>query len=84
MSSEYPFSTKAKENQIHLRILETTDLHVHIHPYDYYADQSSDRVGLARAATMIERLRGDAARWAITWLMSTDWATAQCILCSKR
>ena len=33
---------------VKLRILETTDLHVNIFPYDYYRDAADDTVGLAR------------------------------------
>ena len=35
----HPFSARAQANQAHLRIMETTDLHVHVFPYDYYADK---------------------------------------------
>ena len=31
----HPFSARAQAGQAHLRIKETTDLHVHIFPYDY-------------------------------------------------
>ena len=30
----HPFSARAAANQAHLRVMETTDLHVHIFPYD--------------------------------------------------
>lgn len=40
-----------------LRILATSDLHVHLYPYDYYADRQAHAYGLARTATLIERLR---------------------------
>jgi 2',3'-cyclic-nucleotide 2'-phosphodiesterase/3'-nucleotidase len=49
------------DRQVHLRILETTDLHVHVLPYDYYADRASDSVGLARTATLIAEMRAEAA-----------------------
>ena len=52
--------TKAS-GRVHLRVLETTDLHMHIWPYDYYTDQPSVSVGLARTATLIRRLRSAAA-----------------------
>ena len=50
----HPFSAYAAANQAHLRIMETTDLHVHIYPYDYYADKPRDTVGLARTASLIK------------------------------
>ena len=30
----HPFSARAQANQAHLRLMETTDLHVHVFPYD--------------------------------------------------
>ena len=30
----HPFSLRAASTQAHLRIMETTDLHVHVFPYD--------------------------------------------------
>ena len=46
----HPFSARAQAGQAHLRIMETTDLHVHVFPYDYYADKPVDTVGLSRTA----------------------------------
>ncbi len=43
-----------------LRLIETTDLHFHIMPYDYFADRPAPGSGLASAATLIRDLR-DAA-----------------------
>lgn len=56
----HPFSARARANQAHLRIMETTDLHVHVFPYDYYADRPSDLVGLARTANHINDVRSEA------------------------
>jgi 2',3'-cyclic-nucleotide 2'-phosphodiesterase/3'-nucleotidase len=56
----HPFAVRAQEGQAHLRIMETTDLHVHILPYDYYADKEVDTVGLARTASLIEQVRAEA------------------------
>ncbi len=56
----HPFSASAATNQAHLRIMETTDLHVHIWPYDYYADRERDTMGLARTASIINDIRGEA------------------------
>lgn len=57
----HPFSAQAGANQAHLRIMETTDLHVHVFPYDYYADRPVDTVGLARTAALIDAVRAEAA-----------------------
>jgi 2',3'-cyclic-nucleotide 2'-phosphodiesterase/3'-nucleotidase len=56
----HPFSVRAMSNQAHLRIMETTDLHVHVHPYDYYGDRPTDTVGLSRVATIIQNIRSEA------------------------
>ena len=56
----HPFSVRAASNQAHLRIMETTDLHVHVFPYDYYGDRPVDTVGLARTASLIGEIRAEA------------------------
>jgi 2',3'-cyclic-nucleotide 2'-phosphodiesterase/3'-nucleotidase len=56
----HPFSVQAAANQVHLRLMETTDLHVHVFPYDYYADRPNDTMGLSRTATIIDRIRAEA------------------------
>jgi 2',3'-cyclic-nucleotide 2'-phosphodiesterase/3'-nucleotidase len=56
----HPFSARANTNQAHLRIMETTDLHVHVFPYDYYADKPVDTVGLARTTAHINAVRAEA------------------------
>jgi 2',3'-cyclic-nucleotide 2'-phosphodiesterase/3'-nucleotidase len=56
----HPFSARAQANQAHLRIMETTDLHVHVFPYDYYGDRPNDTMGLARTASIIEAIRAEA------------------------
>ncbi len=55
----HPFSANAATNQAHLRLMETTDLHVHVFPYDYYADRPVDTVGLSRTASIIEDVRAE-------------------------
>ncbi|WP_445500984.1 bifunctional 2',3'-cyclic-nucleotide 2'-phosphodiesterase/3'-nucleotidase [Microvirga sp. G4-2] len=45
---------------VKLRIMETTDLHVNILPYDYYRDAPDDTVGLARTATLVKAARAEA------------------------
>jgi 2',3'-cyclic-nucleotide 2'-phosphodiesterase/3'-nucleotidase len=40
--------------------METTDLHVHVYPYDYYGDRPVDTVGLARTASIIREIRDEA------------------------
>jgi 2',3'-cyclic-nucleotide 2'-phosphodiesterase/3'-nucleotidase len=55
----HPFSANASANQVHLRFMETTDLHVHVFPYDYYSDKPTDTVGLARTASIIKEIRDE-------------------------
>ncbi|WP_411837288.1 bifunctional 2',3'-cyclic-nucleotide 2'-phosphodiesterase/3'-nucleotidase [Paracoccus sp. ME4] len=43
-----------------LRILATSDLHMHLLPYDYLANRPSDRIGLARTAGLIQARRAEA------------------------
>ncbi len=46
-------------SEVQLRILETTDIHVNVVDYDYYADKPSVAVGLARTATLIKQARSE-------------------------
>ncbi|KQT88486.1 bifunctional 2',3'-cyclic-nucleotide 2'-phosphodiesterase/3'-nucleotidase [Aurantimonas sp. Leaf443] len=56
----HPFSARAQANQTHLRLMGTTDLHVNVFPYDYYADKEVDTVGLARTAAIVASIRAEA------------------------
>ena len=56
----HPFAAQAQAGQAHLRIMETTDVHVHVYPYDYYGDRPVDTVGLARTASLINDIRAEA------------------------
>lgn len=56
----HPFAVLAAAGQAHLRIMETTDVHVAVFPYDYYADAPNDTLGLARTAAIIEQIRAEA------------------------
>lgn len=56
----HPFSARAEAGQAHLRIMETTDLHVHVWPYDYYADRQADTMGLSRTAALVQDVRAEA------------------------
>ncbi len=50
----------AQDRTVHLRVIETTDLHMHLLPYDYYADCHRDGIGLLAAAELIEEARAEA------------------------
>lgn len=45
---------------VDLRIMETTDIHVHLVDYDYYSDKASTSLGLAKTATLIKAARAEA------------------------
>ncbi len=40
-------------DQVHLRLLATTDLHAHLLPFDYFTDTRASGIGLARLADLI-------------------------------
>ncbi len=53
-------ASAAESTRLTLRILETTDLHVNVVPYDYYRDAPDDTVGLAKTATLLQAARAEA------------------------
>ena len=50
----------AQAQQIKLRIMGTTDVHMHLLAYDYYQDKAVEEYGLARTATLIKAARAQA------------------------
>ena len=50
----------ATATEVRLRILETTDLHMHLMAYDYYQDKSTDQYGLSRTLSLIKAARAEA------------------------
>lgn len=57
----HPFAAHASPRQAHLRLMETTDIHVNVLPYDYYADQPNETLGLARTASLIDAVRAESS-----------------------
>ena len=45
--------------QLKLRILGTTDIHMNLLAWDYYQDQPSEEYGLARTATLMKAARAE-------------------------
>jgi 2',3'-cyclic-nucleotide 2'-phosphodiesterase/3'-nucleotidase len=45
---------------LQVRILETTDIHMHLLSWDYYQDKPTDEYGLARTAALIQAARAEA------------------------
>jgi 2',3'-cyclic-nucleotide 2'-phosphodiesterase / 3'-nucleotidase len=50
----------AAPTRLHLRLLETSDLHMFVYDYDYYQGRQDNTVGLAKVATLIKEARGEA------------------------
>jgi 2',3'-cyclic-nucleotide 2'-phosphodiesterase/3'-nucleotidase len=47
------------DSNVQLRILETSDIHMHVVDYDYFQDQPSVTVGLARTAALLAVARDE-------------------------
>ena len=56
-----PDASQIDADLFHLRLLATTDLHVHLVPWDYYGNRSAASSGLARTATLIAAARAEIA-----------------------
>ncbi|MGL5735264.1 MAG: metallophosphoesterase, partial [Beijerinckiaceae bacterium] len=57
MASLLPAAVNAQTPRLKLRVMETTDLHVNVLPYDYFRDGNDETVGLARTAALIKAAR---------------------------
>ena len=53
------FSGFALAATIDLRVMETTDIHTNIMDFDYYKDKATDKLGLARVATLVRKARAE-------------------------
>ncbi len=49
----------AQAADVRLRLLETTDVHMHLLNYDYYQDKPTEQFGLAKTATLIAAARAE-------------------------
>jgi 2',3'-cyclic-nucleotide 2'-phosphodiesterase / 3'-nucleotidase len=61
--------TKRSRLRTNLRILATTDLHMHLTSHDYYADRADPTVGLTRTASLIHAARIEAEKANVTTLL---------------
>lgn len=61
MNTPRPRALAVGPAEAHLRLMQTTDLHMHVLPYDYYADRPAETSGLAHAAGLIVRRRAEVA-----------------------
>jgi 2',3'-cyclic-nucleotide 2'-phosphodiesterase/3'-nucleotidase len=52
-----PQAPEMLPDRAHLRIMATTDLHAHVHAYDYFTDQPNGTLGLARIAPLVAAQR---------------------------
>lgn len=57
----FPGTQPADLRTVQLRLIETTDLHLHLLPYDYYTDRPMPGLGLASAARLIDQARAEVA-----------------------
>lgn len=60
MTADMPAPT-AGQKRLSLRILATTDLHMHLLPYNYLTGRPCEHTGLARTASLITRRRNETA-----------------------
>ncbi len=51
--------TPSIADTIHLRIVETTDIHANVMDYDYYKDIPSLKIGLVRTATLVQQAQAE-------------------------
>lgn len=54
------FCVTAQAADVKLRVMQTTDLHMHALNFDYYRNKEVDDFGLARTATLIREARAEA------------------------
>ena len=54
-----PNTTKPRVRHATLRLMETSDLHAHLVPYDYFGNRDAPAVGFARTASLIETARSE-------------------------
>lgn len=60
MTLTTPGAEQAQETSAHIRILATSDLHMNLNGFDYYADTPDPTVGLTRTASLIRKARQQA------------------------
>lgn len=61
MMQPFPFVQAAANAEAQLRLMATTDLHMHLFPFDYLNDRATGATGLARAAAVVGAMRAGAA-----------------------
>ena len=52
-------ATSKVQSQVELRIMETTDIHTNLLSFDYYKNDQSPKVGLAKTATLVKQARSE-------------------------
>ena len=55
----FGFASSVMADTINLRVIETTDIHANVMDYDYYKGKPSLKIGLARAATLVQQARAE-------------------------
>ncbi|GAA0351120.1 bifunctional 2',3'-cyclic-nucleotide 2'-phosphodiesterase/3'-nucleotidase [Bowmanella denitrificans] len=54
-----PPVVKPAPAQVTLRVMETTDIHMYLANYDYFAQSASETIGFANTATLIKQARAE-------------------------
>ncbi|WP_017445365.1 bifunctional 2',3'-cyclic-nucleotide 2'-phosphodiesterase/3'-nucleotidase [Gayadomonas joobiniege] len=52
-------NTETPKDTVHLRVMETTDIHMYLANYDYFAQSKSETLGFANTAVLIENARAE-------------------------
>ncbi|MEM1129162.1 MAG: bifunctional 2',3'-cyclic-nucleotide 2'-phosphodiesterase/3'-nucleotidase [Pseudomonadota bacterium] len=60
MSARHPYSRLTEPGLAHLRVLEITDIHMNLLPFDYTTGGETAAYGLSRTATLIDTARAEA------------------------
>lgn len=55
----YAKNPAKNDRKVNLRIMETTDIHTNLLNFDYYKNAASEKVGLAKTASLVRSARAD-------------------------
>lgn len=80
---KYPAPPVSKPADLHLTIMQTTDLHGKLRSYNYLADKPGNTGGLARVATLIHRVRDDRPNTVLFDCGDTLQGTVTCDLIAR-
>lgn len=61
VSSSASYADTAENTQLKLRLMETTDIHMNLLNYNYFTGKTDEKIGFAKAATLIKAARAEVA-----------------------